>query len=400
MSTLHSASSRPVVLFLMVQLLIVSVVSAALWRTTSPDDVRRREPTLVNEPLLVAPQYNVSEIVSDEQLAMVLSKLRPRFRHASPKINHVDHALRCWGAEVEFADPQFLSGTEMRRLLTDHEAFRQAWGPKTRPLLLDKQQGVAYRTQQGDSTASHVDHTLGTLAECGTPLDFPIRLAGRSATLRDVLGRAVASFDINQAEYEWTVLALAMYVSDGRPWYSPDGERLDFDRLVRRVMRQRYGQGVCYGQHRLYTLTVLLRIDDSKPLLSAPVRGEIVQHLEAATRHLVANQHADGYWDGNWHNLKLDVKGDELGGPLSRRLLATGHALEWWAMAPKELQPPREVQIRAAQWLVQQVRDLDDRGIDNNYTFLSHVGRALALWRGGFPAEMSLRLEGLTAVRN
>lgn len=414
MTSLPHTTSRSLGLFLTVQCLLVLTVGAAWWMSSSSassdfkseisnlksssEDRSRRAPTLANEPTSVEPRHDIPEIVSDQQLAQVLYKLRPRFRHGSPKINHVDHALRCWGAEVSFADPQFVSGDEMRRLLTDHEAFKTAWGDQTRALLMDREHGVAYRTQQGDASASHVDHTLGTLAECGTPLDFPIRLAGRSATLRDVLQQALASFDINQVEYEWTTLALALYATDGRSWYTPEGDRIDFNRLAQRIMRQKYGQGVCYGNHRLYSLTVLLRLDHEKHLLTVATRQDLLVHLSEATRRLKENQHADGYWDRNWHDLKVSANDDDLalGGPLSRRILSTGHALEWWAMAPAELHPPRETLVRAGQWLVREIDGMSAKSIADNYTFLSHAGRALALWRGRFPASVGSPAEERT----
>jgi hypothetical protein len=387
--------SRSLLLFMATQVLLATACTAT-WFIRPTEDRSLRQPVLLNEPVNVNPENDVPEVVTDEQLSRVLSKLRPRFKQAQPKINHVDHALRCWGADVEFEDPRFISGNEMRRLLADHEAFQAAWGAKTRPLLLAKDHGVAVRTQQGDASASHVDHTLATLAECGTPLDFPIRLAGSSATLRDVLNQALATFDINQHEYEWTVLALALYVQDGRPWFTAEGDRVDFNRLAHRVIRQRYGQGVCYGNHRLYSLTLLLRLDRDKQLLSPTVRQELIDHLAEATRRLAANQHADGYWDRNWYDLNVSANDEDmaLGGPLSRRILATGHALEWWAMVPQEqksaLLPDQGVIVKAAQYLICEIEKMDEKSIDTNYTFLSHAGRALALWRGTVPALVAI----------
>ena len=390
-----TASRKSLTAFVAVQVLLASVCGAAF--VIQPIENRsRREPLLVVQPATVGPLYNNPQVVSDDQLGQVLAKLRPRFRHAQPKINHVDHALRCWGVDAEFANERFISGNEMRRLLTDHEAFKSAWGEKTRPLLQAKEHGVAVRTQQGDSSASHVDHTLATLAEVGTPLDFPIRLAGNGATLRDVLNQAVSSFEINQHEYEWTVLALSLYVQDGRPWFTSEGDRIDFDRLAHRIIRQRYGQGVCYGNHRLYSLAMLLRVDESKKLLSASVRQDVIEHLSKATELLVANQNEEGYWDRNWYDLKVEAKDEDmaLGGPLARRILATGHALEWWAMVPQQnqsqLQPERGVVVKAAQWLVREIEQMDEKTIDANYTFLSHAGRALALWRGTVPAMVNI----------
>ena len=156
MTSLPHTTSRSLGLFLTVQCLLALTVVAAWWRSSlqasitsdsavtavsvprglrlgTPSEVRRRRaPTLANEPTSVEPRHDIPEIVSDQQLARILFKLRPRFRHGSPKINHVDHALRCWGAEVSFADPQFVSGDEMRRLLTDMVDLRRTV-PKARP---------------------------------------------------------------------------------------------------------------------------------------------------------------------------------------------------------------------------------------------------------------------------
>lgn len=351
-----------------------------------------RMPKLLSTPRVVTPLYNEPLLVTDEQLTSVLHKLRPRLRKQQPKINYVDHALRFWGANATFGDDDTLSGSELRQLLTDDKVFTAAWGEKTRPLMMQKKGRVEVRVQQGAATSSHVDHTLASLAEAGTPLEYAFALrsdasqsSAAKATMRDLIRSALDEFDVNQTEYEWTTLTLAIFAEDGRPWTTTGGETVDFDRLARRVMRQRYGQGVCYGNHRLYALCVLLRIDDATDLISDAVRAEVMAHLSEATSRLVATQSPEGWWDRNWPDSRIETKDDELGGPTPRRVLATGHALEWWSIAPKELHPPRETLIRAGQWLVHEIEKMDDKAIDDNYTFLTHAGRALALWRGALP---------------
>ena len=37
------------------------------------------------------------------------------------------------------------------------------------------------------------------------------------------------------------------------------------------------------------------------------------------------------------------------------------------------------------------VLQLSDQAVRENYTFLTHAGRALAMWRGAFPAEFLAR---------
>ncbi len=86
----------------------------------------------------------------------------------------------------------------------------------------------------------------------------------RAGTRRvhDLLLHALRSFRLNQPEYEWTALATAFYATNARGWHSREGQFIDFNQLAGRLMRQDQPQGVCYGQHRIYTLTMLLRIDD------------------------------------------------------------------------------------------------------------------------------------------
>jgi hypothetical protein len=118
----------------------------------------------------------------------------------------------------------------------------------------------------------------------------------------------------------------------------------------------------------------------------------VVAYLHDVTRRLIASQHAEGYWSANWPGEEDDGPQAEFAqspmGPLADRILATGHALEWWAFAPPEVLPPLEVRIRAAGWLVKTIDDLTPEQVNRFYTFLTHAGRALTLWRGHFPAEI------------
>ena len=157
-------------------------------------------------------------------------------------------------------------------------------------------------------------------------------------------------------------------------------------------MRQEQPLGVCYGQHRLYTLAMILRIESQMldeglgPLICKSTRRCVKDYLLDMTRRLHQNQSVGGYWDGNWADSSKPVPDPETD-KLSRRILATGHALEWWAMAPQSLHPPRETIVRAAQWLSRTIIEMDQRTVEKNYTFLTHAARALSLWRGKFPGE-------------
>lgn len=373
----------------------VSVCGGTYWATTSNSHTIL--PRLNNRPRLVRPEFDYPFVVSDEQLAEVLEKLHPKFAQLPTKVNFVDHGVRLWGPLATFDDGA-LSGQQMLNMLLNHGVFAKTWGPTAPPLLQHTDYGIEVTTQQGSATVSHVDHLMGTIAELGLPLESRIVASDGPGTIRDLLQHGLLSFQLNQHEYEWTALATALYATSDADWRTLEGELVDFNRLAERLMRQEQPLGVCYGQHRLYTLAMFLRIDEQmrgesppRRLLSAESRHEVFVYLREMTRKLYETQSVDGFWDGNWPNPQQAVRDPETD-VLSRRILATGHALEWWAMSPEELHPPRETIVRASQWLASTIVGMDAVQIEKNYTFLTHAGRALALWRGCSAAEFEKRI--------
>lgn len=383
--------------FIAVQLLILGAAAGWCASRVSQLDAERQLPPLREKPLSVKPLYDYPVVIADDQLQRVLLKLRPRNQKEKTKVNHIDHALRFWGAPARFDDPAFFNGDDMRAILTDTRRFHELYGDKAKALLIDARPGVRVRVAEGAISSSHVDHTLAGLAEVGTPLEFPLITATRQTNYRALLEQSLRDFSLNQVEYEWSALAYALFLPPVTHWQTSEGQAMNFDRLVDRIMRQELPQGVCFGNHRLYTLAILLRIDEEQgPILAPEKREEVIVFLADMTQRLVRSQHAEGYWDGQW---PIDPKTEKIdrtsGDPLTDRILATGHALEWWAMVPKStaerLHPPRDILVRAAQGLVKTIDNLTDEQVENYFTFLSHAGRALSLWRNKFPYEVTLK---------
>ena len=378
--------------FWIVQGILIPLFVSSAWLTSNLVNYKPLVPELNNTPRVIRPEFDYPFVVSDSQLQSVLFKIRPRFKKSPPKINFIDHALRLWG-RIPQIESESYSGKQLYRMLTDHPTYRSQYGTAARPLLKVSAHGIEVTTRETRTSVSHVDHLMGTLAEIGTPLSYEVKTPELEGRVGDILNHAVRNFRLNQREYEWTALALALYIKDDQTWYSADGQELDFDRIAERTMRQSQPQGVCYGQHRLYTLAMLLRInqqlasEDQSEILSPGKVEKINDYLLDMTRRFYKSQSAVGYWDGNWHDAESNIP-DPRTDELSRRLLATGHALEWWAMAPQKLHPPRETIVRASQWLAKTIIEMDDKSIEANYTFLTHSARSLVLWRGKFAEEM------------
>lgn len=279
----------------------------------------------------------------------------------------------------------------MRRLLVDHARFVEVYGPETDPFLLDAGDRVRVRVQEGPATSSHYDHTLASLAEVGTPLDFSIVTPTRQTTMRALWLGAFRDFSLNQVEYEWSALAFALYMPTRESWNTSEGQQISFDRLAERILRQDLPQGVCFANHRLHALVMMLRLDEQQPLLSPAMRSQLVDYLRDVTETLVRNQHPDGFWDRHWPHHSPPTSESPQEEDFASQFIATSHPMEWWALAPAELHPPRQVLIAAGQWMVRAVEGLSQEEVIEYYPFLSHGARALALWRNQEPWQVELQ---------
>jgi hypothetical protein len=383
--------------FVGLQLTIVGVFVAWALTRRSGLATERSLPPLREEPLRVAPLRDDPSVVSDGDLRRVLGRLTLRYVGDQTVIGHVDHVLRLWGPRAVFEQEGMMSGADLFALLTDHQRFARVYGSETPPLLIDVPGGgVRVRALEGPRSTSHVDHLLATLAELGTPLSQPIRTPAGETTYRAVLEQSLEDFSLNQAEYEWSALAYALFLPPVDRWFTSEGQEVTFGRLAERVMRERLPSGVCSAHHRLHALVVMLRVDDlmaeagESRILDAAEREGVLRFVGEVTRLLVAHQHADGFWNFSWPFTRPTSAeaSSEDGDRLGDRIIATGHALEWWSLAPEELLPPRDTVVRAAGWIVRTVDSLSDGEIQENISFMSHAGRALAQWRARQPNEV------------
>jgi hypothetical protein len=339
----------------------------------------------------VEPLYNDPEVVSDEELAAVLKKIVPRFSRSHLRPNLVEHAMRTWGSEIVFHNADAISGPQMKDFLTDTAKYIDSWGKGNPPLMEPLADGIHVRWGEDLSSSVHHDHTLAALTEAGLPIDAPVFTTARAMHVRDVLAEALRDFRLDERETEWSAMSFALWLApqkDAR-WFNGEGRQISFDMLAERLMRNHKQDGVCLGTHRVYSLMLLVRLDEQSGnvLISSETRDQIMNHLTAARDLIIASQNEDGSWPENWTDgADAKIKADPASKP-SKIVIATGHHLEWLSIAPQELHPPKEQILKAADWLVKNVAETSQAEIDQSYTFYSHVGKALAMWRKTSPAE-------------
>ena len=127
----------------------------------------------------------------------------------------------------------------------------------------------------------------------------------------------------------------------------------------------------------------LLRLSEENGgvLLTSVTRDKVMEFLHGAKELMIASQDPDGSWPPNWHEGAAAAANRDPNEKVYRRVIATGHHLEWLAIAPQELHPPHEDIVRAAKWVIKNTLETPQEQIDGSYTFYSHVGNSLALWR-------------------
>ena len=362
-----------------------------------------------NEPLTITPRFDDPRVVTDEQLAAVLDRVKPP---AEPVVtNSFVHALRLWGDEADFGDAKIPTGQELRDYFLDDATFRRFAGEKAPPLFHKGMKGIEVRSfddsiSDRETSSHHADDLLATLAESGVPLDAALHLRDGEAKVSDLLEASFRRFHLDQLEYEWTAIAYARYVFPEREWRNKYGERIDVDQLVDEIISHPLELGPCNGLHRLEALAVLYRADEQVHALSSRTKMKILAYMKHVSTLLVDAQHSQGYWTRQWPKGAAAVASPPLhsaktaGGEtaaaakpaaaapsLHDQLLVTGHHLEWLALAPDEVQPPRETIVRAGQWLARTLIEMDEKELTATYGPYSHAARALCLWRSKEPYE-------------
>ena len=390
-------NNRPTVkTMLIVQCVFIASFSIA-WFLLTPNQQQRIEAEMRSRrpladvdftnrtPAVVLPFYDDAAVVSDADLAAVLTKVLPRFSHEKLRPNYVEHALRIWGAEIEFDNPDLISGPQMASYLVDTGQYLASWGEAAQPILEPESDGVRIRWGAELTASVHHDHMLASMAEAGVTLDTAVFTPSRQTTMEQILSEALRDFRLDERETEWSAMAFGLYLAPQgtASWHNGQGRQITFDMLAERLMRKHRRKGVCLGTHRVYSLMALLRLDEEygSELLTAATRSQIMLFLHGARELMIASQDSDGSWPPNWHEGAEAAANKDPNEMAYRRVIATGHHLEWLAIAPKELHPPHDSIVKAADWIVQKTLQAPQSEIDSSYTFYSHVGNALALWR-------------------
>jgi hypothetical protein len=322
--------------------------------------------------------------VTASELRQLVDKCRLKWPVST---SHLLHFWRMWTLvdDSKDADPRLSVGTlvscdQVRRVFLDSARFREAY-PGVPPWFVRGAAGLIARAKQDATDSSgeaHPGQFLATLAECGVSLDEPVAMSGSRLTVRDFLAQSSHDFTDGVAS-EYCAVAFACYCAPRRSLTNKFGESILFDDLMKTLCAITPGQGWCHGTHACYGVAALLRVNQTESILSQSAVKRGTDYLSRVAGLLKAAQHPDGAWRSDWPAgtaceapaLALASWGDSI--------VATGHHLEWLAIAPQHLLPRARIES-AMQFVVKGLREASEEDIVTAYLGWSHAARALLLW--------------------
>ncbi len=354
--------------------------------------------TLRETPWQITPPHDEPLVATDQELHQMLAKMVPSTNPVNS--NNFVHGLRLWGVQAKFEQASLANSEELRAYFLNDREFQRWNGPQTPPIFQRTADG-GLRARFFDDTlhhrfssSFHTDDLLATFGETGTPLNTPIKLRQGEGSVRELAEFALRDFNLSRHEFEWTIISYARYIFPQKRWKNRWGETITVDDLVDLCVDQPSGVGPCNGLHRLEALVVLYRADEQAHVLSTKSRTKLLQHLANVSGLLIAAQTDAGFWTRNWPQGeagRIDEKAT-----VYDQLLVTGHQLEWLALAPVEVQPPRENIVRAARWTLKTILEISPQELQTHYGPFTHAARALCLWRGQEAGEVWMKHQAIS----
>lgn len=239
----------------------------------------------------------------------------------------------------------------MIKALTDETTALNAFG--SNPLLKTKN-GVRYylfddpvfRSKAGEA---HRDQCLATFADLDLPRETRITLKSGSYSIADLISESIASFSWVEREPAWTAIAYARYLPPQKDWINKFGQKFTFSQLVQHLFQVNLNAQSCAGTHVFEALIRIYKADRAHNILDPGTRSQLANHLSKTVQEVIQNQQLDGGWNRRWcEKINNDI-GTMM--PTEARLLATGHLLQMLNELPQDLQPSKDVYLRAAAWL-------------------------------------------------
>ncbi len=235
----------------------------------------------------------------------------------------------------------------------------------------------------------HHGQFLAMLAQSRLKRDYLLQVDGRSMTVDDLVEHEQRTCRKGM-ELTFKLIGLAHYLDSESTWPNAHGELWS----VRSILEEELAQPInrweacCGGTHRLFALSFAVhRRRKEGNAIDGPWQQALQRNL-AYQQRAFRLQHRDGSFSTAW------LERPESRGDLTRRMLTTGHVLEWLAFALEERELSQRPFQRALLYVVGTLEN--NRKVDWHAGALGHSLHALSIYEqrilGARPGDRRQRL--------
>jgi hypothetical protein len=353
---------------------LVSLLAFAGVRCAPHDDAPAPAETSSDGPTPAAATKD-----KDVPKAAIPSTLEPRVAAALANVHNRDlltthgfwtifHGILGMGPDTTLLDPK--TGQKVNAL----DAICQ--GAPIRGLeFIPTPDGLDVRTMVGTGVGQgHQDQFIAEMAQWGMPLNCRFLVDGKAYTFADFVhySKMRASTTKNQ-ELSWAVIIVSQYYGTDHAWTNLSKEALTCEDLVRYELNQPVDTAACGGTHRLFGLTWALHLHQKKGGRVEGVWKEVADKLEVYKQRAHQFQNPDG----SFSTAYLAKPGNNP--ELQARIGATGHVLEWLALAMTDKELRQDWVGDAASALAVMILQNQNNPIDGGALY--HATHGLHIYR-------------------
>jgi hypothetical protein len=150
------------------------------------------------------------------------------------------------------------------------------------------------------------NETLGIFSVAGVRFEsVQIQTSrGNDGTVRDIADAAMNSYREDAREKSWSLMLFSVYPGVTAEWHNERGELQSVERILEIESERPYGDGSCFGTHRLEGIAFALRRfcleNDVEPSQLDGVWLNAFHHLQGAIEMIKNHQRDDGSLQRTW----------------------------------------------------------------------------------------------------
>lgn len=236
-------------------------------------------------------------------------------------------------------------------------------------LLTEKDGTLAAKS--GVGLQGHQAQLLAVLSLAGVPTTYTLYAGDTPYKVQDLVEAEKLACKKGE-ELTFTLIGLAHYLETDSQWLNADGEKWNFEKLIREELSQPIVGAACGGTHRLmgYAHALRARRAEGRPITGQWKRAE--QYVQQFVRYTYRLQNRDGSMSTDW------FEGREDNGELDRKIQTTGHMVEWLLTVTPDSQLQNTRLVSAIRFLLNSM--YQERGNEWEIGPKGHALRSLAMY--------------------